>query len=254
MRLRTHERAVALVIQDGMDERLCGLDLERFARDRCPHGVSRRAWCAEVRRQLQPDTAAQEVDRAWLMARELGLDDLASACGVSVDALITWLRDGAEDDALRRRLREMWRARAASEKVSYSKHVEANMPIRCERAALYGERWAEISRAVRERAGQRCQWCAAPNGARIWRVEGAGVWSVDQKTWRDEKGQPCERPAGRISPTRVVLTVAHIDQDSTNHAEGNLAALCQRCHLGHDRTPGAKMRRAELEHGQEVLL
>jgi hypothetical protein len=33
---------------------------------------------------------------------------------------------------------------------------------------------------------------------------------------------------------RVVLTVAHLDHDTANGARSNLAALCQRCHLGHD--------------------
>ncbi len=37
------------------------------------------------------------------------------------------------------------------------------------------------------------------------------------------------------SITFVVLTIAHLDQDTQNNDPENLAALCQRCHLEHDR-------------------
>lgn len=35
--------------------------------------------------------------------------------------------------------------------------------------------------------------------------------------------------------SKVILTVAHMDHDTTNNAESNLRALCQRCHLAEDR-------------------
>lgn len=34
--------------------------------------------------------------------------------------------------------------------------------------------------------------------------------------------------------TVIVLTVAHLDHDTANNSDENLAALCQRCHLRHD--------------------
>ncbi len=33
----------------------------------------------------------------------------------------------------------------------------------------------------------------------------------------------------------IYLTIAHLDQDRTNNDYSNLAALCQKCHLNHDR-------------------
>jgi len=36
--------------------------------------------------------------------------------------------------------------------------------------------------------------------------------------------------------TRVVLAAAHLDSDPTNNRLKNLRALCQRCHLLHDRS------------------
>jgi hypothetical protein len=35
--------------------------------------------------------------------------------------------------------------------------------------------------------------------------------------------------------TRVVLAAAHLDSDPTNNRMKNLCALCQRCHMPHDR-------------------
>jgi hypothetical protein len=35
--------------------------------------------------------------------------------------------------------------------------------------------------------------------------------------------------------TRVVLATAHLDSDPTNNRLQNLRALCQRCHMLHDR-------------------
>ena len=71
----------------------------------------------------------------------------------------------------------------------------------------YHPKWKLISRMIRfTRAKNLCEWCSAVNG------------------------QP--HP---VTGTKVVLTVAHIDRNRTNNRFWNLAALCQRCHLNHDR-------------------
>jgi hypothetical protein len=41
--------------------------------------------------------------------------------------------------------------------------------------------------------------------------------------------------ASRFRMTRVVLAAAHLDSDPTNNRMKNLRALCQRCHMLHDR-------------------
>ena len=83
----------------------------------------------------------------------------------------------------------------------------------------YPANWAsEIRPRILARAGDRCEWCKAPNRAIGTTGEGCGDRAI-----------------------RIVLTVAHVhDPDPMNVAEGNLAALCQRCHNLHD----APMRRA----------
>lgn len=79
------------------------------------------------------------------------------------------------------------------------------MPIRAENRCRYPVDWKFISLRVRERAGQKCEWCPAENG----------------------KPHP---DTGSI----VVLTVAHLDHQPENCAPENLRALCQRCHNRYD--------------------
>jgi hypothetical protein len=67
-----------------------------------------------------------------------------------------------------------------------------------------------------------------------------GRW-FDEKAarWRDRRGRPARWPdlveAPRFRMTRVVLAAAHLDSDPTNNRMKNLRALCQRCHMLHDR-------------------
>lgn len=89
------------------------------------------------------------------------------------------------------------------------------MPISPERAKLYPKDWPAISLAVRTEAAWCCEWCG--------RAESEPTAAAKRA-----------RPGSKASKARVVLTVAHLDQDPTNNARDNLAALCQACHLGHD--------------------
>jgi hypothetical protein len=54
----------------------------------------------------------------------------------------------------------------------------------------------------------------------------------------------------------VVLTIAHLDHDIGNNDDGNLAALCQRCHLRYDAKQHAATAKAtrEVKSGQLFLL
>ena len=71
----------------------------------------------------------------------------------------------------------------------------------------YHPKWRLISYLIRtRRAENKCEQCAAINY------------------------QP--HP---VTGSKVILTVAHLDHDKTNNRFHNLKALCQRCHLYHDR-------------------
>jgi hypothetical protein len=114
------------------------------------------------------------------------------------------------------------------------------MPIRPELRPLYLPHWRQLSSHVRfERAGGKCQRCGHPHLA-LLRCLPDGRW-FDEKaaTWRDRRGRPARWPdlvePTRLRMTRVVLAAAHLDSDPTNNRLKNLRALCQRCHMLHDR-------------------
>lgn len=120
------------------------------------------------------------------------------------------------------------------------------MPIRPENRDRYPPDWKEISARVRDDAGQRCEWCRAPNGETIARGKGddAGTYMLEGgETYHDTTGKylglrrGSEYDAARF--VRVILTVAHMDHQPENCERENLKALCQKCHNAYD----APMRR-----------
>lgn len=123
----------------------------------------------------------------------------------------------------------------------------------------YPDDWEAISHRIRfERAGGRCEWpgCGAPHGEMIRRRrDDPERWILDVDHRSEEiladlahaKTMDLRESAfafldrfrylvfpGFHAPVRVVLTVAHKDHDTTNNADDNLAAWCQRHHLRWD--------------------
>lgn len=79
------------------------------------------------------------------------------------------------------------------------------MPIKKENKHRYADpkEWIAIRAFVMERAEHNCEFCGVSNYS--YRLN-----------------------------SRIVLSVAHLDQHPENNTFGNLAALCQKCHLAHD--------------------
>ena len=85
----------------------------------------------------------------------------------------------------------------------------------------YPENWEEIRQAILVRAENKCELCGAENGKPHWKTG-----------------------------SKVILTIAHLDQDKENNKGYNLAALCQRCHLKID-LPYKIKRRKEKKNEQK---
>jgi hypothetical protein len=119
------------------------------------------------------------------------------------------------------------------------------MPIKDK--SLYPKDWPEIRKRILEREGHCCKTCKVKNGVYVFR----GVWeseevfqTADAKVFRLYDGEfLTENPWACIEPStgdpaqvavKIVLTVAHLDNDPANNHESNLAALCQLHHLRHD--------------------
>ncbi len=115
------------------------------------------------------------------------------------------------------------------------------MPIRPQYKWLYPIDWPQLSASIRfKRAKGRCEECGRPHGREIQHLGDGRWWDEEMRKWRDGRGRILRRVALIdedivIRTTKVVLATAHLDHDPTNNHPKNLKALCQRCHLIHDR-------------------
>ena len=126
----------------------------------------------------------------------------------------------------------------------FTRRLEAvtvsGMPIRPELRPLYPPHWRELSLRVRfGRAGGRCETCGRPHKADLRCLPDGRWYDTQAHTWRDGRNRPARWPdlleATRYRTTRVILAAAHLNHDPTDNRLRNLHALCQRCHLLHDR-------------------
>ncbi|MFT8762883.1 MAG: hypothetical protein ABF809_02695 [Gluconobacter potus] len=122
------------------------------------------------------------------------------------------------------------------------------MPIRPELKALYPPNWPELSRQVRfERAGGVCQRCGRPHGHHLQVLPGGRWKHPETGHWFNGRGRRISPPDLiehlQMRQTKVVLAAAHLNHDPTSNRLRNLRALCQRCHLLHDRSYHLAQRR-----------
>jgi len=111
------------------------------------------------------------------------------------------------------------------------------MPIRPDNLHRYPPDWPEIRKRILERA---CYCCEHPGCTA--RHHELGYWSADQ--WvplpTDLSNAGVNKPCainfgmGPVNIIRIVLTIAHLDHQPENCADGNLRAWCQRHHLRYD--------------------
>ncbi len=123
------------------------------------------------------------------------------------------------------------------------------MPIRREHRFFYPIDWPQLSAVIRfRRAKGRCEACGRPHGETVWHLGDGRWWDVQAGSWRDGTGQlVClvvgeDDVLGSVRTTRVVLAAAHRNHDTSDNRGVNLIAVCQRCHMNHDR-PEHKRRR-----------
>ena len=126
------------------------------------------------------------------------------------------------------------------------------MPIRRCHRWLYPIDWRELSASIRfRRAKGRCEGCSRPHGRVVVHLRDGRWWDADVRRWRDGAGRvvrlrllpPVEIHGPPGFTTRVVLATCHLDHDPYNNVPENLAALCQRCHILHDKAEHLRQRR-----------
>lgn len=113
------------------------------------------------------------------------------------------------------------------------------MPIRPENKERYPKDWKQTSERIRfKRAGNRCE-CSGECGVDHTSEPGNPIYGRPPNprcTARNYEEHP-------ITGSKVILTVAHLDHNVEDCSDGNLKAMCQRCHNKMD----APMRRAGIK-------
>lgn len=104
------------------------------------------------------------------------------------------------------------------------------MPINYKK---YPPNWkSEIRPAALERAAHKCEFCGVTDKSLIHRY---GPSKSSWIYWPEGMEGEAWTLDG-LKATKIVLTIAHMDHDVTNNDPANLKALCQKCHLGYDKT------------------
>ena len=132
------------------------------------------------------------------------------------------------------------------------------MPIRPELRWFYPIDWPQVSRWVRfVRAQGRCETCGRPHGEVVRCLDDGRWWDEARAAWRDGRGRHAPSPApGTLGArsTKVILAAAHLDHDPSHcgHKHRNIRALCQRCHLMHDRVEHRRRIRITLHRRRAI--
>jgi hypothetical protein len=105
-------------------------------------------------------------------------------------------------------------------------------PIKPENRKLYPSNWKAIRAEILERATclgvPRCEWCNVKNHTNIVREKGGHYYYIPDESHAELRAQ------GIGISVRIVLTIAHLNHNPRDNRRRNLAALCQKCHNGHD--------------------
>lgn len=93
----------------------------------------------------------------------------------------------------------------------------------------YPANWKdEIRPRILKRANFKCEECGRKHKSHYTQ---SNWWQFGEL---DEFAIKYSIAAG-IKIVRIILTIAHLDQNINNNADENLKALCQKCHLNLDR-------------------
>lgn len=127
------------------------------------------------------------------------------------------------------------------EKVKIVNREELIMPIDYKR---YPKNWkTEIVPRILRRAEHKCEVCGVDNKVELTsiplKINSNGKYKIKRFWISSECDIKRMRPfalGGEIKTIRVVLTIAHLDHDETNHdvVDNRLQAMCQYCHLNYD--------------------
>ena len=113
----------------------------------------------------------------------------------------------------------------------------------------YPANWEQISYEVKARAGFCCQKCGAPDKVTGIRTPTGSFLAWTYQILTIPEAKALGKKEG-LPLFKVVLAAAHLDQDTSHNEWENLQALCQHCHLNHDRPVNQRTLRERRHKGQ----
>ena len=123
---------------------------------------------------------------------------------------------------------------------------------------LYPSNWkSEIRPSILKRANNCCEFCKVANYS-VYVLENNNRVFLKPSTvanfylCSDEKKRMVGK-TGNWVLKKVVLTISHLDHDISNNCPTNLKALCQKCHLSHDKDHHRKNARQTLKTKKGLL-
>lgn len=104
---------------------------------------------------------------------------------------------------------------------------------------LYPANWLTVIRpAVLKRANYRCEVCKVVNGSMGFREDNGEFIELDQIT-------SIYAAAYKKKIIKIVISVGHVNHDTTDNRPENLKAWCQKHHLAHDKLFHAAIRKSK---------
>lgn len=110
--------------------------------------------------------------------------------------------------------------------------------------SLYPNNWKQLSHAVKQRTGWRCEECD-----RLCRKPGERVADLALRLYEDSPDSDFSEVFDH--PQRWCLTTAHLDHQPSNNALTNLRALCAPCHCRYDNQPRHRATRRRLKRERQ---
>jgi hypothetical protein len=107
----------------------------------------------------------------------------------------------------------------------------------------YPPNWkSEIVPRILKRADFKCEFCGLPNKEHVFslqvyvKIPETGRYGYRSIWFSKADDASRSEHLGEIKTVRVILTIAHLDHDETNHdvQDDRLKAMCQYCHLRYD--------------------
>jgi hypothetical protein len=120
--------------------------------------------------------------------------------------------------------------------------------------SLYPPDWKTVIRPrIMARARHCCEGCGVANHSTV--LSKSRVLLCDPQPYRDAASNVGFYHTADERATVIVLTIAHLDHDTSNNEDSNLKALCQRCHLTHDAGHHSRNARKTREaKGRQLVL